>query len=244
VTLLGRIVRLTTRRLRARRLGCHFPRARDFRLPAQLLIGGRPQPVSLPEQDGVRDAFIAILLDDCYGLRHTSDVTTILDIGANVGVFGLAARIAYPGAVIHAYEPNGALEPHLRRQADSARFAYFLEAVGAQSGRVVLEHGKEPIQTRSSPADDGSVPQVAFREAIRRLGGRADLVKVDCEGAEWSFIEDEESWRNVRFLSMEYHLWPSHTVEEISGHVRGLGFRIDHMDRANESYGLLLASRR
>ena len=107
------------------------------------------------------------------------------------------------------------LEPHLRRQAEAASFQYFLEAVGLEAGRVSLDRDPDPVLTRSRPAPEGQVPQVAFRDALGRLGGRADLVKVDCEGAEWSFLGDRDSWRQVRYLSMEYHLWPSHTVPEL-----------------------------
>jgi FkbM family methyltransferase len=240
---LTRVTQLAVRRRRARRFGFEFPRARDFRLPQTLLIGGRERALSLPENDGVRSAFIPIFLDDCYGLERTSGVRTVLDIGANVGVFGLAARLAFPAAVIHAYEPNSELEPHLRMQAEAAGFEYFLEAVGLDAGRVSLDRDADPVLTRSRPAPDGQVPQVAFRDALRRLGGGADLVKVDCEGAEWSFLGDRESWSQVRYLSMEYHLWPSHTVPELLDTVRGLGLSVTRHQPVEAGYGLLLASR-
>jgi FkbM family methyltransferase len=240
---LDRVTQLAARRRRARRLGFEFPRARDFRLPQTLKIGGRSRVLSLPENDGVRSAFIPIFLDDCYGLERTSGVRSVLDIGANVGVFGVAARIAYPEAVIHAYEPNSELEPHLRKQAEAADFKYFLEAVGLEGGRVTLDRDPDPVLTRSRLAPDGQVPQVAFREALQRLGGGADLVKVDCEGAEWSFLGDRDAWKEVRHLSMEYHLWPSHSVPELMEAVRGLGFSVTRHQPVEADYGLLLASR-
>jgi FkbM family methyltransferase len=193
--------------------------------------------------DGVRSAFIPIFFDDCYGLERASRVRTVLDIGANIGVFGLAARINFPDALIHAYEPNADLESKLRTQAEAADFKYFLEAVGAESGRVALDRNDDPVLSRTRAAEEGTVPQVAFRTALERLGGEADFVKVDCEGAEWTFISDRDAWQKVRYLSMEYHLWPSHTVPELLETVGGLGFTVTHHQPASADYGLLLAER-
>ena len=59
-------------------------------------------------------AFIDLLIDDCYGIQKLKTkgevIESILDIGANVGLFGLSARIAYPKSRIHCYEPNSNLE--------------------------------------------------------------------------------------------------------------------------------------
>ena len=123
----------------------------------------------------------------------------ILDIGANVGLFGVAARSAFPQATIHGYEPNTALEPYLAYQARVASLEYFLEAVGRRAGRVHLEVNEaELVHSSSRPDPAGTTPQIALRTAIERIGGSVDLIKMDCEGAEWEMLEDQEIWRTVR----------------------------------------------
>ena len=89
------------------RLGVKFARATAFVPPRQIIVNGKTQNIRLPDESGVAATFIELLLDDCYGLyKLPRSIETILDIGANVGLFGLAARNVFPDATIHAYEPN------------------------------------------------------------------------------------------------------------------------------------------
>lgn len=244
---LTRLVSFGKRRLAARRLNVPFTRAASFALPASVRLDGRDAPIRLPDEHGVRMAFVELLLDDCYGLqrlvRRRENVATILDIGANVGLFGLAARVAFPQAAIHCYEPNAALEPYLAHQAKIARCDYFLEAVGREAGCVSLDVNiAESVHTSSRADSNGVIPQVALRTALDRIGGSADLVKMDCEGAEWEMLEDVAAWRNVRFLSLEYHLNSGDSHDKIVGALAKLGFRIERQTPVT-GYGLVLARR-
>jgi hypothetical protein len=83
---------------------------------------------------------------------------------------------------------------------------------------------------------------VAFGTAIDRIGGSVDLAKVDCEGAEWLLFQDADNWKSVKNLSLEYHLWPDRTHQEIRDVIQNLGFQIKNQTPI-EDYGLLLASR-
>jgi FkbM family methyltransferase len=192
-------------------------------------------------------AFVELLLDDCYGLRRLvrrrEGVATILDVGANVGLFGLAARVAFPQATIHCYEPNAALEPYLAHQAKIARCDYFLEAVGRETGRVSLTcRSGESVLTSSRADPEGDIQQIALRNTLDRLGGSADLVKMDCEGAEWEMFEDVAAWRNVRFLSLEYHLKSGDSHDRIPAALAKIGFEIERQAWAT-NFGLVLARR-
>jgi len=238
-----RFFNLVKRINRAKKLGLDYQRAAEFNIPNSLLINGDRKTVSLPQEYGVKVAFIEILLDDCYGLEKLSKpILKILDIGANVGLFSIAAHNRFPQAVIHAYEPNPYLEKHLQIQARAAGFDYFMEAVGREDGKVSLDFHEDSVQTRSRVNEAGEIPQVAFRKAIERMGGSIDLAKVDCEGAEWLLFQEPDTWQSVQNLSLEYHLWPDHKHEEIQHVIQHLGFQIKKQIPI-EDYGLLLASR-
>jgi FkbM family methyltransferase len=239
----NQLLNLLRRKNRAKKLELNFQRAANFQLPNSLSLEGDRKMVSFPQETGVKVAFVEILLDDCYGLEELSQpILTILDIGANVGLFGIAARHRFPQATIHAYEPNPHLEKYLEVQARTVGFDYFMEAVGLENGKVALDFQDDSVMTRSKVDDTGEIPQVAFRQAIDRIGGTVDLAKVDCEGAEWLLFQDRESWKSVKNLSLEYHLWPNHTHQEILQIVQHLGFQIKKQIPI-EDYGLLLASR-
>ncbi|MFN8493968.1 MAG: FkbM family methyltransferase [Caldilineaceae bacterium] len=233
------------RKLKARQLGVSFSRTTTFRPPTQVKIQGKAQTVSLPADHGTAVAFRDLLLDDCYGLKTCAKpIARVLDIGAHVGLFGLALRNFFPNALLHAYEPNPKLEQYLRAQAQTAHFDYFMEAVGLEDGKVTLAIDDNSVWTQSKVDPTGNVPQVAFRRALERLGGSADLVKLDCEGAEWQILQDEQAWQKVYNLSMEYHLWPNHTHDEIQATVQRLGFSIKKVVPVRNKYGLLLAERK
>lgn len=244
----NRLFTLLKRKRVAGRLGIAFDRSASFRLPKSVSLNGTPQAIHLPEEIGVKVAFIELLLDDCYGCHQLQKsgetIKTVLDIGANVGLFGLAARCAFPDATIHSYEPNAMLAPYLVVQASVAKFEYFLEAVGSEGGTVSLAMNADSVLTRAVEAASGDVPRTAFREAIRRMGGEVDFLKMDCEGAEWDIFNDRESWRQVKHLAMEYHLFENKQTEQrVKACVEGLGFHILKFQPAGNS-GLLTAMRR
>lgn len=241
--LINKVFKLIKRRRNAARLGIQFKRCADFHLPEKIWINGKWQALSLPDENGVKVAFIELILDDCYGCRKiSSPVKTVLDIGANAGLFGMIARDAFPNAMIHAYEPNPRLERHLSIQAKSGNFEYFMNAVGIKNGKVSLDLNEDSVQTRSITDENGDIDQISLKQAIERLGGSVDFVKMDCEGAEWQLFQDKESWNRIRHLAMEYHLWPDHTLEEALAKLRELGFRIQsHIPM--DGFGLVTAFR-
>jgi FkbM family methyltransferase len=242
--LFAKVVRLLQRKIRARRLGIKFDRVATFNLPASAIVRGQRQPLSLPVEKGMDGESIEVLLDDCYGVEQLPpSLLTILDIGANVGLFPIVARNRFPAAVIHAYEPNPHLENYLKNQSQIANFTYFMEAVGATDGKVEIDIREVSGKTRSTVSESGSIPMVSLRGAIDRIGGRVDLAKVDCEGAEWLLFEDPDTWQFVQHLSLEYHLWLGHTHAQTRQVVESLGFKVRKQVPIDKWYGLILASR-
>ncbi len=160
-----------------------------------------------------------------------------------MGFFSLAARGCYPGAAIHAYEPNPRILPYLAGNARPLQVRVFNEAVGATHDRVeILDSGESNLAAvQKSPA--GSVIQVPFSEAVARLGGHVDLLKLDCEGAEWELFESESDWRRVRDLRMEYHLTNGRCFTDVRRAVESLGFAITRHE-PDSRWGILWAANR
>lgn len=228
-----RLALLIRRRRRARQMGLAFHRAAAFATPTAVTLHGTTYELRLPDQEGAKGAFIELFFDDCY---HCSELAcsgfvpaTVLDIGANAGLFSLQARSKFPGALIHAYEPNPEMFPYLQNQASQAHFEYFMEAVGDASGHVSLSQEADSVYTRVCDSSGGNVRQTAFATCIARMGGRVDYLKIDCEGGEWSLFRDRESWSAIRYVAMEYHLWEGHQLIDLFTTVDALGFEVlDH----------------
>ena len=243
---LSRIGRLYKRHCAARRWGISFRRASSFRIPPSIKVRGNRVPLRLPEDEdeGQRLIFFEVMLDDVYRLRYLAEqqkIQTIIDIGSNTGLFALAARAAFPTAKIQAYEPNRALEEYLKWQSRHANFTFFLEAVGLEDG-VFSSHVDGLNLTPRRTNQNKSVPQIAFRQALERIGGHAGLVKLDCEGAEWKILQDCKAWQQVDFVTMEYHLRSADNHYTIIDALKEVGFEVLFQDKGI-NLGMILAKR-
>lgn len=206
-----------------------------------MLLNERRVPLSLPQDNGTRISFTEILIDDVYGLRRLRDIGTVLDVGAHAGLFSVAVRLRFPDAVIHAYEPNPALWPHLVRQASAGGFEPRQAAVGLHAGMVTVCEPDDSVSTTVARSEDGSIPMTSFAECVSRLGGSVDLLKLDCEGGEWDILQDRDTLRKVEFVTMEYHLTDGHTVDELRALLRD--FRITLCKSDGPNYGRVWATR-
>src|SRR5262245_4407715 len=103
-TLAKRVRGLLSARTRARKLGFVDYRAAGFTMPDRIDIGSRPVKLVFPNEPGCAPDFIGALLEDGYGVERilaaSGPTRTIVDIGANVGWFSLAARHNNPFARI------------------------------------------------------------------------------------------------------------------------------------------------
>jgi FkbM family methyltransferase len=233
------------RRIRnARRLGISFTRRASFQIPARVKCGSSFVDVYSNGEHGARIDFLMCLIEDGYGLEELSETpATVLDIGANQGFFALAARSFFPKAVLHCYEPNPRILPVLEKNAAAVHAEVFREAVGAAGGTVFLEESGDSNQARTNSAANGMpVPQVSFRTAVERLGGRVDLAKIDCEGAEWEMFADPEPWKSIRNLRMEYHLMDRRAFSEVHARLCSFDFEIFHHEPSGD-WGTVWARR-
>lgn len=200
-------------------------------------------PLAAPgEQGAVSDCFTCFIEDE-YGLGEVApEVRTILDIGANLGFFSMAARSYFPAARIHAYEPNPRALAFATRNAATADFTLFGEAVGATAGSVSIEDTGDSNQARTIAAsgNGAQVAKVALSTAVERLGGHVDLAKIDCEGAEWELFTVPRAWEGIRCLRMEYHLWGQHSFGDVESALHNLGFQITRHTPSGE-WGLVWA---
>jgi FkbM family methyltransferase len=192
---------------RALWLGVPFRRARDFEIPRSIFISGHDVPITCPAGDGHRTDLIDLFLRDSYHLgivARDKSIRRIVDIGANCGWFSLVARAYFPDAAISAYEPNPIVLPALRSNVANIDVEVCATAVGGAAGWVRLEH-PEGATNLGRTVPGGDIPCVPIREVLDRTG-TVDLLKLDCEGAEWEILNALPS-SSVRWLTMEYHLW-------------------------------------
>jgi FkbM family methyltransferase len=125
---------------------------------------------------------------------------TFIDVGANIGYYTLiAARIVGASGSVHAFEPNGEVRARLVHNVHLNNFDQVhvhREAVTGQSGEVRFyvstwneNSGISSIIPGSALGEPTVVPAVSLDDFVSRLPGqRADLLKMDIEGAELEAI--------------------------------------------------------
>ena len=108
MNILRKIIAAVNRFKRARNLGFTFFRTKSFSPPSIISFLNKRLPLFLPDEEGVTELFRDIILDDEYWLEliPENQVNTVLDVGANIVIFALAARIRFSQACIYAYEPK------------------------------------------------------------------------------------------------------------------------------------------
>jgi FkbM family methyltransferase len=223
--------------------GFVFVRARGFNVPEKVRVGSKSVSLHFPQEQGVTTDFFTCFIRNDYGLRQRlAGVRTILDIGANIGFFSVAARSYYPQSLIHAYEPNPRVLPFLKTNTDDLRIAIYPEAVGGDDGHVELFDSGASNQAQTVASEAGTIRQVSLQTAIDRLGGSVDLLKLDCEGAEWEMFKHPEPWMHIRNIRMEYHLFHGETEQDVERNLNSLGFEVTHW-QPDVGFGIVWAAR-
>lgn len=232
---------------RARKLGITFFRNKTFQAPHLISIDNERFSLSLPKESGVTELFRDIILDDEYWLRSlpASQINNILDVGANIGLFSVAARICFPPANIHAYEPNQDVRKHLDHQSSTFGFCAIYQAIGKTSGRgTIIKNLQCDTAARVNHDEAGKIKITSLSQAINRYDDKfVDLLKLDCEGYEHQLMEEKGPWNNCKYLAMEYHLGPEMKPENIFSKLQNLGFKILNTSSRNAVIGNILAQK-
>jgi len=166
--------------------------------------------------------FKEIFMDECYmdGLElHVPDNSTIIDIGANAGFFTLFAASRFNDSRILAYEPIPSNFKQLARNrglnADCS-IECFQKAVAGHSGTVEIMFDPDDSFTTSAtifqkPHKQNQViqvPSITLSDIfIEHSIKRCNLLKMDCEGAEYDIIYNcpLECLSRIDQIAMEAH---------------------------------------
>ena len=229
--------------------GIFYIKNTGFLIPNTFWINWKPRKLFFLDRTnaGFIYEFTEICLNDCYRLNllkgSLPDVHVIVDIGANQGLFCMAARQKFANANLFAYEPNIALELYYFNNASLLNVNYYLEAVTKTDCKVDLSFGATDLHTTTKKSLEGSTIGTSLKKVVDRAGGKIDILKIDCEGAEWELFDDNEAWENIRSVTMEYHLWakPGSTHLSIKQIMENLNYKVIEQIILAETFGLIIA---
>ena len=150
---------------------------------------------------------------------------TVLDLGCNIGLTVAHFEALWPDADIIGVDLDADNCVVARRNCRRSRILNV--AVSAISGRQTYS-GEEAWSFRLDPSGDRVVESRTLDELTDLIGGRADFVKMDIEGAEWEVVQAPGEWpQRVGSLLIEIHGNEGRRqegIDEMMGHLRVKGF--------------------
>jgi FkbM family methyltransferase len=185
----------------------------------------------------------------CADSYHVLDACpTVVDLGANIGVFTLFAAFELRAQRIIALEPVSRTYQHLLQNiADNKlepRVTTVRAGIAGEAGSRTIDLGVASMHACMYPRDDpnfesGQTEQIE----VMTLAGlfesqgleQIDFCKMDCEGGETEAImaSSDETLRRIRLLGLEYH-FPQGISDEptLFGRLAKAGFKPIKHDRA------------
>ena len=187
--------------------------------------------------------FKEIFMDECYlaGVeRPIPPDATIVDIGANAGYFTLFAASCFADARVFSFEPvpvnYAQLERH-RNLNSSKLINCFSKAVTGQAGGISLSFdssdsfttGATIFKQSGQQTETIKVPCVTLSQVFDENNiNRCDLLKMDCEGAEYDilYICPPDYLQRIDQIAMEVHNGEkeNQNIETLESFLRGQGF--------------------
>ena len=129
----------------------------------------------------------------------------IVDLGANIGLFGVLMLGRFPGARITAFEPdpsNAEIHRLSIAENDPGNWQLVEAAASNRNGRVLFRSG----EFSRSRIEAGDANDEVDAVDIFPYLDRADFAKIDIEGGEWPILGDERfTALCTPVLVLEYH---------------------------------------
>lgn len=150
-----------------------------------------------------------IVDDDIYGLRSIWEpVRTVIDVGANIGVFSIFAKLQFSTARVIAVEPGETAFRFLSMNVSALNVEKYACAVGAEIGPGSLIISNELTTARLCDGPIAGTSQhcqiVTLESIVQTIDAPVDVLKLDCEGAEYD-IFGSPGLNAVRRIRAELH---------------------------------------
>jgi FkbM family methyltransferase len=208
--------------------------------------------LSCPNVPGARLPIYEQFADDSYRLRDflaplQGRPIQVLDVGAHIGSFSINLTALHPQSRIECYEPSPQSFEYLRRNIDQnglgARLVAHEAALAATEGTALFDdndgasvhNGLMQSDQRLVAGQDAIAQRHAlevrtgtFDGAVAAAPAPFDVVKMDCEGGEYSLVyaSSKRNWESVSRVVMEYHPVEGETWDELRGWLESTGLKV------------------
>lgn len=186
-----------------------------------------------------------------YG--EIQDARTIIDIGANMGAFAVYAAMTCPKAMVYCYEPEERNFQILTRNINvnslGGRVQTFQCAVASSNEDRLMAIGESPLNSLiMNGVTKGSrvVRCTTLQEILEQQElETVDLLKVNCEGAEYEIFAacTSSDFKRIPNVRIEYHILDSLNRNGVwlATYLKQNGYQIEHFTRYKDESGIIWA---
>lgn len=150
--------------------------------------------------------------------RPLNETPVVIDIGANVGFFGLYILSKYPKAKVLGFEPMpfnySQLQKYQESYPDFDWINYNTAVADHSDGLTLYSSTIDAFSTMAGVFESGrrgeriDVETLTLKSMMEQNGlDQIDLLKLDCEGSEYSILYsmDDETLDKIKLMSIESH---------------------------------------
>ena len=195
----------------------------ELRNGIRYYVRGGTRDLSTVNEAAFADPYLA------NGFVRVSPDSIVVDIGANIGDFAVRAARAAPDGRVIAVEPvesAGAMIATQARLNNLSNITWVHAAIGGSDGDVGATRARNPYADPGAPP----APMMTLQHLMAQLSlDRIDVLKLDCEGAEWDILPSSESvLPHVRQICMEYHCEHGWTPKRLGDWLINRGFEVTY----------------
>jgi len=200
--------------------------------------------VKVPVQ--IQHEFKESVFDQIYYRKLPSAIyriqsPTVIDIGANVGFFTLFSDFKLRQPVIYAFEPiqrNFTLLQRNLAALDKSRIHLINKAVSNSDQEIELQFNTGQTITTSASIfnnPDHSEGEKVFSTTLAGFAeeyklSRIDMLKLDCEGAEYGIFYDtpKSFFKRVNYIALETHKGTkeNENTAALAEYITSLGYKV------------------
>ena len=204
---------------------------KDGHRTVTLRSGGR-------DRDILRDMFVNrvyALPPEVEGILRRRKQPRIVDLGANIGLFGVWVLSQWPEAQVHGFEPDPAnlavLDRNIADAPDGWSWSITRACAAPADGTIRFLPGRHAdsraVYDGEETADVIELPTVDVFPHLRGV----DLLKIDIEGGEWPLLTDPRfDDLAVRAIVLEYHAYncpgPGDSAQTARRLLEGCGYAV------------------
>jgi len=157
------------------------------------------------------------LKQECYGLKMISQdsIPNMIDIGANVGMLSIMARLLHPHMNIFAFEPHEETFKDLKENVDNLRIKTYRYAFGNGDVFYLTKERKMDLCNSFSTEKNiinktQEIQSLDLEQIFKMVSVEPEdtFLKIDCEGAETFMVDCPKSielLKRTKLVAMEAH---------------------------------------